>query len=284
MQMKISSIYIYPVKSLAGIQVESAIVQAAGLEHDRRCMIVDEKGMFRTQRDLPALATLAPSITGGSLELRAPGGSSFKVALNDPSRAKEMTEVEVWGDRCDAVDLGDEIAGWLSDQLGENLRIVSMGSGSNRMYNPQYGSGPVSFADGYPLLAAGESSLEDLNSRLELPIPVGRFRPNIIVSGSKPFEEDRWGDVRVGGVAFRGTKPCARCVVTTIDQSTGQKTGKEPLRTLATFRRAEKVLPDSFEQHGLGPNDVLFGLNLVPVGEGGVISVGDPVEVLSDAR
>jgi len=279
--MRISSIYIYPVKSLAGTQVEIATVQPAGLEHDRRCMVVDENGMFRTQRELPALATLVPNIVDGSLEIKASGGSSVKVALSEPSKAGDRIEVEVWGDRCDAIDLGDEVAGWLSEQLGEKLRLVSMGSGSNRMYNPQYGSGPVSFADGYPLLAAGESSLEELNSRLDRPIPIGRFRPNIVVAGSQPFAEDHWREVRIGGVRFRGTKPCARCVVTTIDQSTGLKQGKEPLKTLAAFRRAKTVLPDTFEKHGFGPNDVLFGLNLVPVGEGGVIKVGDPLELLS---
>jgi uncharacterized protein YcbX len=129
-------------------------------------------------------------------------------------------------------------------------------------------------------MALGEASLEDLNSRLDTPLPMNRFRPNLVISGSEEYAEDRWKRLRIGDTIFRATKPCARCSITTVDQARGLFAGKEPLRTLAGYRKAKQVMPDTYAAMGMGANDVLFGQNLVPENAGEMIKVGDSVEVL----
>ena len=188
-----------------------------------------------------------------------------------------------------------EVSEWFSDALGKKCRLVRMPENSERHVDPRFDLGDeiVSFADGYPLLLIGEASLEELNDKIaenaaqdadEPPavrqLPMNRFRPNVVVQGSGPFEEDNWARVTIGGTNFRVVKPCARCPIPTIDQATGEFDGKEPSRTLATFRKAHKVHPEKYEAFGQPPNAVLFGENLIPENPGGMITLGDPVEVL----
>ena len=139
----------------------------------------------------------------------------------------------------------------------------------------------VSFADGYPLMALGEATLADLNSRLDTKLPMNRFRPNIVVSGSDAFAEDNWTCIRIGDAVFRSTKPCERCVITTVEQTTGEFSGKEPLKTLASYRMAKTVIPDRFASLGVGENAVLFGQNLIAESVGAMIRLGDQIEILT---
>ncbi|HUF04197.1 MAG TPA: MOSC N-terminal beta barrel domain-containing protein [Aridibacter sp.] len=277
MSIKLSGISVYPIKSVKGIPRDSAVVGEKGLVGDRMLMVTDDSGGFLTQRDIPALSLIEASVSDASLKLAAPGAGSVIVPIEGGPTLKP---VEVWRDRCEAQDLGPGAADWISSFLGAECRIVRMPDEGTRPLDPKYGGGKVSFADAFPVLLIGESSLEELNSRLKEKLPMNRFRPNLVVIGSAPFEEDRWKRIRIGECEFRVVKPCARCVVTTIDQTSGNKTGKEPLKTLANFRQAKDVLPEAFESYGLDPNVVLFGQNLIPVTLGASIEIGDVVEVL----
>ncbi|QDG49355.1 MOSC domain-containing protein [Persicimonas caeni] len=260
----ISSLHIYPVKSAAGVEVDAARVTDRGFAHDRRWMVVAPDGTFITQRSHPKLALVRPSLGGGELRLERAGAAPLVVPA-ELGRGAEL-EVEVWGERCKALDAGDEAGRWFGEELGTDCRLVFMPESTRRAVDPKHGGADdiVSFADGYPFLLIEQASLEDLNGRLDAPVPMDRFRPNIVVDGAEAFAADDWERVRIGKVEFRVAKPCDRCVVTTIDQATGEK-GKEPLRTLATYRREG--------------SKVLFGQNLIQQNEG-VVRVGDRLEVL----
>lgn len=227
-------------------------------------MVVDENGRFFTQRKLPQLTQIRTRFIGEHLVVNAPG----QVSLNVPVGygAGKRISVQVWDDTLEAVVVSDEATAWLSTFLDRPCRLVYMDAESERPVDPEYGKATdeVSFADGYPLLLVNEASLADLNARMAEPLPMNRFRPNVVIEGAEAWGEDTWSQVRIGDVLFEGVKPCARCVVTTTDQETGVR-AKEPLRTLATFRK-----------YG---NGVYFGQNLIPSNEA-TIRVGDPVEVL----
>ena len=219
------------------------------------------------QRVLPKLAVVKTALqTDGGLLVTGTDKDPLRVR---PPAGEERGNVTVWGDRVDAADAGPEAAAWFSQFLGLTCRLMFMDESAHRPVAPDYGQegDVVSFADALPLLVTTEACLTDLNRRLEKPLPMSRFRPNLVVDGNAPWADDDWRRVRVGEVEFDITHPCARCVVTTIDQGTGEK-GRdgEPLKTLSTFRRGEK--------------GVLFGQNLVPR-SGGTIRVGDEVTVLS---
>jgi uncharacterized protein YcbX len=278
MAIQLTKLNIYPVKSLGGISLTRASVTATGLEHDRRWLVTDPNGRFLTQRDHPRMATLKLSWVNGEIVVRF-GGREMKLSAVED---EETRDVVIWDDSCAAVDLGETAAEWVSKALDTNARIVYMPDSARRAVNTSFGGskGVVSFADAFPFLLIGETSLQELNSRIDIPLGMERFRPNLVVSGTEPFAEDGWRRLRVGRVEFNVVKPCARCVVTTIDQSLGRSGGKEPLKTLATFRRAEQVHPERFSEYGFGKNDVLFGQNLVARAAGGELNVGDDVEVL----
>ena len=269
--MRLDAITIYPVKSLRGVTVREAVVEPWGLAGDRRWMVVDEQGRYLTQRDLPGMARIAAVPDGdGGVALSTPGAGEARVPL--PDAGGPTVEVVVWRDRVRAQPAGQDVDAWLSAALGRACRLVHMGDpAAARPVDPAY-AGPadrVSFADGFPLLGVSAASLADLNARLAQPVPMARFRPNLVVSGGAAWAEDGWRLLRVGGVggvAFRAVKPCARCVIVSTDQETGARArDREPLRTLAGFRRD-------------GRGRVLFGQNLVPDGAGRV-AVGDSVEV-----
>ena len=258
--MHLSSLHIYPIKSARGISLASSALDDFGLEGDRRWMVVDPSGRFISQREAHRLALLGVALDSGTLTLDGPG--------MDPLRLPRMAEgprtmVRIWEDSCDAAEVSPEAGRWLTAFLGTPARLVFMPDQTFRVVNQRYvpDRRRVSFADAYPALLTGESSLADLNGRMVTPLPMNRFRPNLVVQGSEAFEEDRWKTVRVGAVEFDVVKPCDRCVTTTIDQATAEQ-GKEPLRTLATFRK----------WNGL----VYFGQNVVHR-TSGVLRSGDPV-------
>lgn len=289
--MFITEINIYPVKSLKGITLRDADVEKRGLRFDRRWMLTDLDGMFFTQREAPKMATIDTAVSDDGLIVSAPGMDAIAIPpLPDEGSRQAVT---VWDSVVDAIAYQGPVSEWFSDALERKCQLVVMPETSERHVSPQFDTGTdiVSFADGYPLLLIGEASLKDLNDRLiekyhddeygeHLPLPMNRFRPNVVVQGSKAFEEDGWAKVRIGESIFRVAKPCARCVMTTVDQSKGEFDGKEPLKTMASYRLGQQVHPGRFESLGQTATAVLFGENLIPENPGGVIRVGDPIEVL----
>lgn len=266
--MQLSALYYYPVKSMAGIQTSEAAVAARGLAHDRRWMLVDENGVFITQRQHPrlTLVTVLPDRDGWRVQ--APGEPDL--SLRVPGADESTTVATVWRDRVDTRSAGPEAAQWFSRYTGiPGVQLVYMPDTTLRQVDRSYTKGKevVSFADGFPFLLISQASLDDLNSRLQRPLPMSRFRPNLVVQGCEAYAEDGWRHIRIGELTFRVVKPCSRCKVTTVDPFTAE-TGNEPLKTLAGYRR-----------HG---NEVWFGMNLVHDGTG-MLHVGDDVEVLDTA-
>lgn len=266
-KLTVTGLFHYPIKSCGGSSLGEAAVGSRGIIHDREFMIVDATtGLFLTQRELPRMALIRPRMEGDLLRLDAPGMSRLTV---EPVRQGATRRVLVWHDRCPAVDQGPDIAGWLSEFLKSDCRLVRMADDHVRRVNRRYAvsdGDQVGFADGYPFLLISEESLVDLNARLSSPLPMNRFRPNIVVTGGAvPYLEDTWRCVRIAGIDFHLVKPCARCVITTTDQDTGER-GKEPLTTLAGYRRTNR--------------GVLFGQNMIH-GNSGAIRRGDLVEVLA---
>ena len=257
-------LYVYPIKSAGGIPLDVSDVDERGLRHDRRWMLVDEAGRFMSQRRFPRMALIGVRIEHDGLIVDAPDMPSLKVPLQPP--AGRLMLVRVWDDLVESLTVGDDADRWFSEFLNVRCRLVYLPDRSLRPVDPAYG-GPgdqVGLADGFPFLLISEASLADLNARLEQPVPMNRFRPNLIVGGCEPFAEDGWRLVRIGPITFRVVKPCARCAITTVDQRTAA-TSKEPLRTLARFRRSG--------------TKVLFGQNLIH-DETGIIRIDDPVEVI----
>jgi uncharacterized protein YcbX len=253
------------VKSCAGTSLVAATVGPRGIVGDRQWMVVDEEGEFVTQRELHRMALVSPRLLdNGVLELSAPGMPRLTVT---PDVRRDRVDVSIWSDRCVAIDEGPNAAEWLSVFLEVRCRLVRFPEDATRRVDPEY-AGPndeVGFADGFSFLLTSCASLDDLNSRLATPLPMNRFRPNIVVSGGEAFQEDRWKRIRIDDIAFAVVKPCARCVTTTVDQNTGEAS-REPLRTLATFRNVP----------GRG---VMFGQNLIH-DRTGVLHVGSEVAVL----
>lgn len=264
-QTTLAQINVYPVKSVGGFSAVLANVEPRGLQHDRRWMVVDKKGRFLTQRALPRMALISVDLTPSGLILSAPGMEPLRLPFEPEDSARRQT-VQVWKSICEAVPVDEAADGWFGEFLGVPCRLVFMPDETRRPVNPEYsaGEGIVSFADGYPLLLLGEASLSDLNARLEQPVPMNRFRPNLVVSNSASYAEDGWTKIRIGDVTFHGVKPCDRCSLIMVDQATGVAGGPEPLKTLASYR--------------LQDQKVLFGRLLIPDGAG-TVRVGDSVEI-----
>ncbi|AFH47936.1 Fe-S domain protein [Ignavibacterium album JCM 16511] len=270
MNLTLSEIFIYPIKSLGGISLTEALVEKRGLQYDRRIMLVDENGIFITQRDFPQMALLKTKIEGNTLTVYHPQlKHSIILSLNNEKvTSLNKIKVKIWDDICEASLISKEADYFFSDMIGIRCRLVYMPENEVRIVDRQrkYVADDhiVGFADGYPFLIIGQSSLDELNRRLENPLPINRFRPNFVFTGGQPFEEDRWKDFLIDEIKFRAVKPCARCVITTTDQQTAERSN-EPLRTLSTFRR--------------NGNKVLFGMNLVAYNSGKV-KVGDNITLL----
>jgi len=266
MTATLTSIHIYPLKSCAPLPLDSARVEARGLEHDRRWMVVGANGKFLTGRQHPRLTLIRAVPAGVALHLRAPDMPELRLA---PTPDRKRREVEVWSSRVAALDADDAANGWISAFLGIPAHLVHMDADCLRAIDPDHSlpGDTVSFADGYPLLAISQASLDMLNEKLEQPVPMLRFRPSLVIAGTASHAEDEWKRVRIGGVEFDVAKPCIRCVFTTVDFERGAfDPSGEPLRTLLTYRRT--------------PKGVSFGQNLIPRGVG-TLRVGDAVEVLA---
>ncbi len=270
MTFNIQHLFIYPVKSLGGIEVQSALLDSRGLRDDRRMMLVDEQGMFISQREDSRLALFRPSYERDDLIIHATRGlGDEKIVIHRNSHSGELLRVGIWSEMCDAMIVSKEANDYFSRLLERNVRLVYMHEDSKRLVNSKYNPGEVitAFTDGFPLLLIGSASLSNLNSRLKARNhPVGmtwdRFRPSVVIETNEPFIEDSWKGFRMGESLFEVVKPCSRCVVTTIDQNSGLK-AKEPLKTLATFRTID--------------NEVMFGQNVVCNDIRGALNVGDEV-------
>ena len=265
--IQLSNLTYYPIKACRGFDVAESQVERMGLANDRRMMVVTPAGEFLTQREYPRLALVTPAVKNGMVTLSAPNFDSLQFGIQSTGTP---TSVNIWKSKdVSAIDQGDESAQWLSDWLGVSVRLAHVADGFKRKLNPAYAINAddhTGFADGYPILIISEESLLDLNSRLDSAVPMNRFRPNIVVKGCDPFAEETWKRIRIGGVEMALVKPCARCMVTTIDKDTLAKS-KEPLKTLSTYRKQE-----------LG---VIFGMNAIPLNEGEV-NVGMNVEFLEE--
>ena len=247
---RITSLHIYPVKSCRGIDVREALITPTGLEWDRCWMIVRPEGRFVTQREYPRLATISVAVGNGRLTLSADGQPplDIDVAHGGPAR-----KVRIWHDDCKAIDAGDEAAAWLQRVLADDLRLVRIDEREPRLANPQYVGPkpqPVTFTDGYPVLMISNESLAELNRRLPEPIPMARFRPNIVIEGVAAHAEDQMALFRLGPVVLRGVKLCTRCSVTTTDQHSGARDPhQEPLRALGKYRHDYELKGVTFGQN-----------------------------------
>jgi uncharacterized protein len=272
--MYLSEINIYPIKSLAGISLESSKIERRGLEFDRRWMLIDEKNKFLTQREFPKMATIKVEILNDGLQVSS-DRNILVISLMPQNNATET--VKIWSNRCKAKIYESPINEWFSDILQTNCKLAVMPEETQRKVNYFYAvqkNDHVSFADGYPFLVIGENSLKDLNSRLGENLPMNRFRPNFVVADSEGFAEDSWKKLKIGASLFHAVKPCARCVITTIDQSNGVKQGVEPLKTLAAFRIPKRSIKKK----------ILFGQNLIVENAGEIVKIGDRVEILESKK
>ena len=269
MDALIASIVLYPLKGAAGIPVDAAEVRVTGLARggvaDREWMAVDRDGRFVSQRELPRLALVRPSIDGGRVVLRAPGLAPMAL----PAQGGALRDVVVWKSQVRGFDAGDDAAAWLASAVARDVRIVrfdpSLPRYSNREYAGDSGA-QVRYADGYPLLVIGQASLDELNARLAArggaPVEMNRFRPNLVLEGMEPHDEDRLASIEAGGVVLKPVKPCTRCTVTTVDQASAA-TGAEPLATLSTYRRDDRYA------------GITFGMNAIVVaGAGRTLAAG----------
>jgi uncharacterized protein YcbX len=254
---------IYPVKGLGGQLVDEVEVKDRGFAWDRRWMLVGDDQRFLSQRQLPKMATIKAAVTAEELVL-SHRNSQISVPLKPPETAPKI-QVTIWNDRVEAILLPD-YGQWFSETLHHRCDLVFMPDTTLRAVNPKFARAGdiVGFADAYPILLIGAASLADLNTRLEDPVPIDRFRPNIVVSTNEPFIEDQWGEIEIGSTLVCGTKASARCSVPTVDQLTGECTGPEPIRTLARYRRFDE--------------GVYLGQNLT-IRRTGRIAVGDVVSI-----
>jgi uncharacterized protein len=264
--VRLSGLFVYPIKACGGISLDHADVVERGLAFDRRYMLVDRTGTFITQREVPRLCRVATALEQDRIVASAPDAKPLELPRQlSPDAGFERHVYQVWESFGNALchPAGSR---WFSEFLNDEVTLVYMPDSERREVNPKRARPDdiVSFADGYPMLLISEASLADLNSRLDAPLEMRRFRPNLVISGCEPYAEDTFTTLSVGGIGFRAVKRCDRCVVTTIDPETGER-GKEPLRTLSHYR--------------LEDNKVWFGMNLIHDGSG-TLHVGDAVSLV----
>jgi len=261
----LSQLNIYPLKSAGGLALANANLDRRGLVHDRRWMVVDDSGEFISQRTFPRMALINTELVSQMLILNAPRMPELCMPLYPTEGTSQ--EVEIWGDRCEAWTATPQSSSWISQYLGKSCKIVFMPDHSNRPVDPDFAvdENQVAFSDGFPLLLISESSLSDLNNRLPESVAMKRFRPNLVVKNTKPYEEDSWKKIKISECEFNVAKPCSRCVLTTVDPETGEFSGKEPLRTLASYRKVN--------------GNVMFGQNLIGT-KMGKLEVGMTVEII----
>ena len=271
-QLTVAGLYRYPVKSCRGIALTEAEVSRMGIRYDRQWMVVDERGMFVAQRGdsgrgvgVRSLALVETALDSGALVLAAPGMPPLSLPLAGLPGTRE--KVRIWESGVEAVDQGPEAGAWFTEYLSRErpgaYRLVRMPDDGVRPASR--GQGQLAFADGYAFMILSTASLDDLNHRMPRPLPVDRFRPSVVISAAEPYLEDRMAHIRIGTLELTGTTRCVRCPIPTFDQRTLER-GKEPLRTLASYRRTSR--------------GVVFGRNFNHAGTG-LLAIGDPVEVLA---
>jgi len=275
--ISVAGLFVYPLKSAAGIALEEMPLDDIGPRFDRRWMVIDDRGRFISQREVPRLAVIGTSINGdrpNEPELLLTAARRVPLVVSPPSPGSTRMSATVWDDVVDVVPIGDVADAWLAGVLGVSCRLVYFPDDSVRLADRAFSplDRRIGLADGFPLLIVGQESLDDLNARLcergHPALPMNRFRPNIVVRGAAPFAEDEWREISIGAgaapVGLSIVKPCARCSITTVDQASGVR-GKEPLATLATYRRG-------------ADGSVLFAQNAIH-DRTGVLRVGDPIRV-----
>lgn len=267
MYTKVTDLTIYPVKSMQGVHLDLSPVSQSGLQYDRNLMLVDENNVFINQMKVPKLALIETKLAEKKLSFKAPGISPLNMSLdifND-----EITQVKIWRDHCKAF-VADEISNqWFSQFLGRKVKLVHLDERSPRALDPNFSKGEetITFADDFPLLMTSITSLNDLNSRLDEPVTMDSFRPNVVIEGIKPYEEDHWKEVKIGEVIFDVATFCRRCPIVSVDLKTGTKRKNgEPLKTLMKYRK--------------GKDGIYFGMYLIPRTKG-VLKVGQDIELLS---
>jgi uncharacterized protein len=266
----ISELNVFPVKSCRGISLQIGEVRATGFDGDRHWMIINEKGRYLSQRELPRMALISPALTASGLILNAPGMPQLDLTADSKCAHIEVT---VMMDRCTALDCGDAAAQWLTQFLGRPVRLARFNPDTTRAIHPSLWQGEsdskIEFSDAFPFLILSENSLDDLNTKLATPLPMNRFRPSIVLRGLQPYDEDRIHSLVAGDVRLQMVRPCTRCAITTTNQTTGEARGPEPLTTLKAFRWSKE------------PRGVIFGhYAVVAAGVGGRLMAGQQLEVV----
>ena len=271
--LRISQLFIYPIKSLRGISLSSSMVTDRGLQYDRRWMLVDANNSFLTLREYPKMTLLKVELLRDGLKIESLENSESNFRIHFDAEEDDLERVTIWNATVEAKRVGKEADNWFSEMIGGYCKLVFMPESSMRPVDTTSGYAPkekfTSFADAYPFLMLGEASMDDLNSRMKVPQSINRFRPNIVFSGGDPYQEDTMEDFTIGDIQFTGLENCARCPIPTIDPETGVfNTDKEPIRTLSKFRLRNK--------------NIEFGRNVVHKGTG-IIAVDDEI-VLTEKK
>lgn len=268
--VSIAVLDVFPVKSCRGTSLEIGEVRTTGFDGDRHWLIVNEKGRYLSQRELPRMALISPEVTARGLILNAPGRSPLEVAADSTGA---LIEVAVVLDRCTALDCGDVAAAWLTQFFGRPVRLARFYPGTKRGIHPSFWKGDIDasieFSDAFPFLILSEASLADLNTRLTTPLSMNRFRPNIVLRGLQSYDEDRIHSLIAGDVTLQMVRPCTRCIITTTNQTTGEAQGPEPLATLKTFRWSKELRGAMFGHYAI-----------VAAGAGGRLRVGQQLEIV----
>lgn len=272
----VSQLWIYPIKSLKGINQDKVQLEKRGFRYDRRWMLVDNNNRFISQRQFPKMALIEPELSEFGVSVRAPDMPVLIIPYPDSQlEMYEEVEVSCWKDHIKAQHINTAIDNWFSEFLDTDCQLVFMPEDCERLVDTDFAKNQevTSFSDGFPELIISEASLEDLNVRVDIKLSMNRFRPNIVIKGCEPYGEDTLGHFKINGIDFYAVKPCSRCVVTTVNPETGVKESKEPLATLATFRKKDhKVF--------FGQN-LLHKLNFVT---DNTISVGDKLEIIEPSQ
>ena len=264
-QLYLSQLFIYPIKSLGGIALKQGYIGNRGLEHDRAWMLIDQQGTFISQRKYPQLALLQTSITASTLTVQHKHNPNQNISFSITENLDSPIAVTVWDDHCTALEVNTKVSEWFSAYLQMEVKLVKMPAAEKRKVDPRYAlhEATVGFADAYPSLIIGQSSLNLLNTKLAHQIGMDRFRPNLVFIGGDAHLEDEIIEFSIGEVQFYSAKPCTRCVMITVDQQTGEKS-PEPLKTLSTYR--------NFGQK------ILFGQNIMHTNLG-LVRIGDELKV-----
>lgn len=265
--LKVSQLYVYPIKSMGGIKLETAEVTDRGLKYDRRWILVDKNNKFLTQRELPKMALLHTEILDSALNVAYTEQKNTNITIPFEPESNRLEKIKIWNAICDAFEVSEAVSLWFSGVLNFSCKLMYMPDESNRPVDTTSGYHPdgkfVSFADAYPFLLLGEASVEDLNARLEEKVLINRFRPNIVFTGAEAFTEDNIVDFEINGVLFTGLENCGRCGIININQENPEKS-KEPLKTLSKYRIENK--------------NIIFGRNIVHSNTG-IINVGDEIKL-----